>query len=111
MNEPRQIPFDFCVVLWHEVIYLVDRSEVTHPYSTLAHYLCEPLYLEDDDGESEILYPQHMVFHDSIYILESDIDDDELISLEMDSEDISPNLDRDEAWDMAREEAHANRRI
>ena len=106
LNEPRKLPYDFCVFLFDGIIYLVDKSEITYPCSTRAHYWCEPLYWENgafnDLGEE---------LPDPCYILESDIDEDEMISLQLDEDDVDPSVDESEAWDLAREEAHSNHLI
>lgn len=106
LNEPRKINYDFCVFMNDGIVYLVDRSEVTYPCSTRAHYWCEPVYWAE-----ELFNESGEILPDPIYILTTDVDDDELVSLELPSEDTSFDLESEEVWDMAREEAHSTHRI
>ena len=106
LNEPRKIPYDFCVLLHDGIVYLLDKSEVTYPCSTRPHYWCEPLYWENPTfNELGELLP------DPCYLLESDVDEEEMVSLQLDPLDVAASIENDEAWDLAREEAHSTHLI
>ena len=101
LNAARELPYDFRVFELDGLVWLVDWSERTYPCSTRPHCFCEAIY--DLDGED--------YDHDPAYLLSSELEGLELIELHLDPDDVAPDMDEREAWDTAREEAHANHRI
>jgi hypothetical protein len=107
LNAPRTIPYDFKVVAVDGWVWLYDDSERTYICSATPTVFMEALYPqnESEDGHEYAQCP------DPNYFDARDISKLESVSLELKAEEVTPDIEHDEAWDMAREEAHANYRI
>tara|TARA_Y100001973_G_scaffold106608_1_gene185737 strand:- start:1638 stop:1961 length:324 start_codon:yes stop_codon:yes gene_type:complete len=104
LNAPREIPYDFRVVEYCNVAWILDWSELTYPCTPIPHIYMEPLYATVGNGDDDYL-------GDGTLFLKSDIEPLELVVVPMDDEDIAPDIPPDNAWDAAREEAMANHLI
>lgn len=88
LNAPRQIPYEFHVFEWDGMVWLFDQSERQFPCTAVPHIYAEPLYWVDSECDEPL--------RDGGLFL----DDYQ-----------APDVPDQEAWDAAREEAHANHRI
>ena len=101
LNDPREIPYEFRVVAFDDWAWLYDNSERTFICDTWPKIYMEALYALEE-GEHELYPPEPNYFHaHSIEALES-------FPLELESEEVRADVERQEAWDTAREEANAN---
>jgi hypothetical protein len=102
LNEPRSIPYAFRVVEIDDIVWLYDDSERTHLCSAQKSIWAEPLYStgEDTDGLVDGIDP---AYFDARTI-------EALVSMpvRLDDEYTGPQVSETEAWDAAREAAHAN---
>lgn len=97
LNDPRTIPYDFRVVACDGLAWLIDDSERTYLCEATPSIYATPLYALDSSD---------IDIGDATYLREAQVRD--AIPLELDPEDIAADVDEVEAWDTAREEAHAN---
>jgi len=105
LNAPRSIPYAFKVVALDGCVWLYDDSSRTYVCSAQPCIWAEPLYALDPDDSDELLPEADYYAASTIEQLDSEPIDG------LDPDDISPdNCERD-AWERAREEAHANHRI
>lgn len=102
LNAPRTIPYAFKVAEIDGLAWIFDDSARTFICSASPCIYAEPLYwLGDEDAIDEPL-PDPDYFSASLGAFS------DAVALDLDSEDTAPEVPESEAWDTAREEAHAN---
>jgi hypothetical protein len=131
LNAKRTIPYDFHVVEFDHEAVLIDASEHIYPCSTRPHFDFESLYelipsegdvcwrdgcegvIEEDEWEDPFC-PVCEGDYDGLsklspgMLLVSAMDMSKAIKVEMDDEDVAPDVPREEAWEMARDDAQSN---
>ena len=105
LNAPREMPYEFRVFEFDDAVWLFDNSERSFPCTAVPHVYAEPLYWTKEEYLDE-----PMVLDGSLF-LARDVEKFETLPIELWDEDIAPAVPEHEAWDTAREEAHANHRI
>jgi hypothetical protein len=100
LNQPRAgLPYDFRAVAFGNAVWLYDNSSRTFCCSTQPAVWLEPLYWLD--GECDDLLPE------CGYWGAADVERYESAPVPVADDDNWDDCDSD-AWDAAREEAHAN---
>ena len=92
LNENRIEPYDFRMFKIDGVVYLFDKSCLTYPCTSTAHFYCEAI-VDEMTGEC---------MDYSGYFKSSTVEQVDSVQLVLDEEDISPSVDEQTAWDEAR---------
>ena len=117
LNAPRTIPYAFRVFEREGWAWLYDESERTYCCSFQPSIYAEPLYpvppkgCVDPEAYDQDAYdcpPEAGYFGTS---RGADPAITGSIAIDLDSEDVAPDVSEHDAWDLAREEANANHRI
>lgn len=101
LNDPRAIDYQFRVFLREDIVWLYDEASRTYPCTATPHIYAEPLY--DVDGE-DISGCSPGYFSVSRGADPAIAGSAMVVSYPKETTEY-------EAWDDAREEAHANHRI
>jgi hypothetical protein len=99
LNAPREIPYDFRVTEKDGWAWLFDDSSRTYACSATPLIYCEALYAVDEDDDWDGTYP------DPGYWAASDIDVKSAPKVPV---SCAHGVPRQDAWDLASEEAQAN---
>jgi hypothetical protein len=134
LNAPRTVPYKFQVVEFDGIAWLFDNSTRTYICDRVPKILMEPLYAtcpsEDQEcpkclagtigyengeavcrGECGSTWVEDISGLEPDYFGEFSIHGLTCYHVPLDDEYITPDIDEKEAWDDAREEAHANHLI
>lgn len=103
LNAKRELPYNFKVFEMDGAVYLFDDSSREYPCTPQPHVYIEALYWVDGECEEPCDYTG--------YLLERDFATIATTSLELDPEDVTPDIEDRVAWDTARDEAHCNHYI
>jgi hypothetical protein len=105
LNASRTIPYAFKVAGIDGIAWIFDDSARTFICSASPCIYAEPLYRLGDETNIDEPLPDPDYFSDSLGAFAV------AVALDLDSEDAAPGVPESEAWDTAREAAHANHRI
>lgn len=100
LNQPRTIPYSFKVFEYEGIVWLYDDSSRTYICSAQPSIWAEPCYWID--GECDERLPEPDYFDSGIP------GKCPSANLRADREEYRWDVSESEAWDCAREEAHAN---
>jgi len=100
LNAPREIPYAFHVVAFDGEACLVDDSSRSYPCTAVPHVYFEPLYVLEPDDDEDIFE-----LREPGLLLQRDYDHLPREPLLL---DLGAEVSEGEAWDEAREAAHAN---
>ncbi len=98
LNEPRTIPYDFRVIAWEGVAWLLDNSTRTYICSAEPMAYIEPLYWLDNECDEILPEETYIPIRD----LPNDNDMPKVYG------EWGAEVEEKEAWDEARESACAN---
>ena len=113
LNAPRAQSYDFRVFALEGWAWLFDNSERTYLCSSTPNIYAEPLYplsFDDDFADPPVDEGYFAVSRgdgdsDTLTVWGHEV---ELHRLPLDADEIAVDVEETDAWDSAREEAHAN---